>query len=159
MLPQTECRLLPRPVLALEIFYFCPIGPAVKYATCRSVCSFIRGFERFQQTPDIIRYIVRISDNIKDSTREFHDSKRMLESLVCRAGIGKIGGCQLVDVPESLKRAGIENSTFVAVQTDENMDRISNLMNVLHWVSSYAKPLSEVLFSAQGTALGSFFKK
>ena len=81
---------------------------------------------------DFIRDIVWISDNIKDPSGEFHNAKRMLKPLMCCARINKISHCQLVNMTQSLERTGIKNSTFVAVQTNEHMDWVSNFVSILH---------------------------
>ena len=36
-----------------------------------------------------------------------------------------------MDVAQALKRAGIQDSAFVAVQTDEHVNRVADFVNVL----------------------------
>ena len=56
----------------------------------------------------------------------------MFESLVCGARIHQIRQCQLLNVTKPLERCRIDDASFVRVKTNEHMDRIANLVNVLH---------------------------
>jgi len=46
---------------------------------------------------------------------EVHDSERMLEPLVGRTGKDQEGRCELVDVPQPLKRARVHHPSLIAV--------------------------------------------
>ena len=82
-----------------------------------------------QQIPDLIRYVVRIRNDVKDPSCKFHDPERMLQPLVGCARVDKVGKCELVDVAQPLERTGTQYLAFVAVQTDEHVDRVPNLVN------------------------------
>jgi len=60
----------------------------------------------------------------------------MLESLVGRPRINKVGKRELMDISEPLKRERVDHSHFVVVVVDEDVDRIANLVSSLRQRSS-----------------------
>jgi hypothetical protein len=55
----------------------------------------------------------------------------MFETLVRGGGIDKPGQGELMDVPEALKGAGVDDLPFIGAENDERMDRISKLVVLL----------------------------
>jgi hypothetical protein len=80
---------------------------------------------------DFICNMVRVCDNIENTACELHDAERMFKPLVSGAWIHKVCQCQLVNVPQSLKRTRVEDFAFVVVQPNEHVDWISDLVDIL----------------------------
>ena len=72
--------------------------------------------------------VVLGSDDIEDPASQFHNTQAMFEAFVCRSGVDHVGHRQLVDVPESLDWRRVEHTPLVAVQRDEPMNRVSDLV-------------------------------
>src|SRR5712691_1300782 len=94
------------------------------------ISSLILIVQRFEPSSDLIGRVVR--DDVEYSACKFHDAKRMLEAFMRRTWVNEIGQCQLVNVAQSLKRTGVENFALVTVKPDKYVNRIPNLVNVLH---------------------------
>ena len=84
-----------------------------------------------QKATNLIGYFSGICDNIEDPAREFRNTERVLESFVGRPRINEVRQSQLVDMTQPLERARVQDFTFVAVQADEYMNGVPDLMNVL----------------------------
>ena len=78
----------------------------------------------------MVGQVVAMRYDIEYATREFHYAEGVLKSLVCRPGIYKIRQGELMNIAQPLEGTRIENLTLVAVQPNERMDGISNLMQV-----------------------------
>lgn len=55
----------------------------------------------------------------------------MFKSLMGRSGVKEISECQLVNVPETLKCPRVHNTSFVGISANENVNWISEFVNVL----------------------------
>ena len=95
------------------------------------VASAIVAGERPQYSSDLVCQVVWLRDDVKDSSGELHHAEGVLESLMRRARVDEVSKRQLMDVAQALKRAGIQDSAFVAVQTDEHVNRVADFVNVL----------------------------
>ena len=62
---------------------------------------------------------------------QLHNSEAVFKSFVGRSRIDKVGHRQLVNVAKPLDRARVENPPFIAVQSDEDVDRVSNFVVLL----------------------------
>ena len=93
------------------------------------ISSLVRIIQRFEASSNLITRVV--GDDVEHSTGKLHDAQRVLETFMGRTWVNEIGQCQLVNVAQSLKRTGVENLALMAVQPDEYVDRVPNLMDVL----------------------------
>lgn len=80
------------------------------------------------EQPAYLLDLVRLGQRVVRPTGELHDAEGMLESLVCRTGVDEVRHRQLLDVPEMLKWRRIQHESVLAVQPDEGMNRIANLV-------------------------------
>jgi hypothetical protein len=80
---------------------------------------------------DLVGDLVRTRDDVVDAAGEVHDSERVLEPLVRRAGIDKVREGELVDVAEPLERRRVDHCLLVVVVVDEDVDRVANFVDAL----------------------------
>lgn len=55
----------------------------------------------------------------------------MLEALVSRPGIQKVGKCKLRYVPKTLERARIQHLSLMGIVVDENVNRVTDFVENL----------------------------
>jgi hypothetical protein len=70
-------------------------------------------------------------DYIEHSSSKVHHAEAVLEATVSGAGINEISQRQLMDVPETLKGSRVDDLSLVRGDTDEGVNRVSELMLVL----------------------------
>lgn len=76
------------------------------------------------------------SDDVKYSLSKFHHTERMLEPSMRCTWIDQMGQGKLMDMPQTLKRPRIKDLPLVGIQAGENMNRITNFMDVLGHLDS-----------------------
>jgi hypothetical protein len=69
---------------------------------------------------------------------QFHHAQRMLESPMRCPRIHQEGECKLMNVPQTLKRRGVNNPPFIIVETNEDVNGITYLMDMLCHISTSA---------------------
>jgi hypothetical protein len=78
----------------------------------------------------LFREVCFSRDYVENPASKIHYPETMLKSGVRGAWIDQICKSQLVNVAEPLIRHRIDYGTFMAVQPDERMDRISNFVDL-----------------------------
>lgn len=81
--------------------------------------------------PNLIGQVCASGDDVEHPGREFHDAERVLESTMRGARIDEVGERQLMDVPQTLERSGVEDLSLGAIQAHEDVNRIPDLVYVL----------------------------
>ena len=71
------------------------------------------------------------SDNIENPSGKLHYAQRMLESFVGSARIDQVRESELMNMSEALKRTRVEHFPLIRIQTDKNMDGVSDFVLVL----------------------------
>ena len=69
-------------------------------------------------------------DDSEHTLRKLHHTERMLEPVVSRTGIDQVRQCQLMNVPKALKRTRIEDLSLVRIESNENVNRVPNFVDV-----------------------------
>src|SRR6266700_3546593 len=88
------------------------------------------------ELPYVISNRISSSHYIEYPGSELHHSQGMFKSFMGRARIQQVSEGQLSDVPQTLKRARIEDSPLLRVISDEDMNRVPHLVYELgHFVS------------------------
>ena len=82
--------------------------------------------------------VLGVREHVEDSAGEIHDAETMLETLVGRGRIDEPGEGELVNVPEELKSARVDDFAFVGREDDESVDRITELVVFLRHNSMVA---------------------
>ncbi len=75
--------------------------------------------------------VVFVRDDVEYPAGQLHDAERVLEPAVRRAWVDEIGERELVNVPEALKRPGVDRCDLIGCDSDEVVNRIANLALML----------------------------
>ena len=70
-------------------------------------------------------------NDVEYPSRQFHNAEAVFKSFVGRSRIDKVGHRQLVNVAKPLDRARVENPPFIAVQSDEDVNGVSDFVVLL----------------------------
>lgn len=75
--------------------------------------------------------IALVGDDVEDAPGQLHDAEGMLEAAMCRSGIDEVGERELVNVPKTLERSGVDGRNLVGGDADEVVNRVPDLVLVL----------------------------
>jgi hypothetical protein len=85
--------------------------------------------------------IVRCHYNVENLTCEVHHTQRMFKPSMRGARENEIGGCELMNVSQPLKRTRIHNASFITVKRDKDVNWISKFV-VVFQPAHFPSPLS-----------------
>ena len=70
-------------------------------------------------------------NDVEYPSRQFHNAEAMFETFVRRSRIDKVGHRQLVNVAKPLDHSRVQNPPFIAIQSDEDVNGVSNFVVLL----------------------------
>ena len=70
-------------------------------------------------------------NDIEHPSCEFHNSEAVFEAFVGCSRIDKVGHRQLVNVAKPLDHGRVQNQPFIAIQSDEDVNGVSDFVVLL----------------------------
>jgi hypothetical protein len=85
-----------------------------------------------EHIPDRRMDVLAVCDDIEDPSGQLHHTQRVLKAAMGSPRIDQISQGKLVHVPQSLHGRRVEYCALIAVEADERVNRITDLVLPLH---------------------------